>query len=111
MYIYVRSPFSSSSKRTPLLIIVLRRACAVSKPEWYVLRHFWAPVAVSKNGPLQILTNVDLKDGPLGGLFWDKNLIEVCSGPLFIPFFPLLPPASFSLPFSFLIPHYPTRPE
>lgn len=55
----------------------LQNACAVSKPEWYVLRHFWAPVAVSKNGPLQTSTNDFLKDGPLGGLFWDKNLIEV----------------------------------
>lgn len=51
--------------------------CAVSKQEWNVLRHFWAVVAVTNNGPLQVETNVDIKDGPLGGLYWDRNLIEV----------------------------------
>ncbi len=47
--------------------------CAVSMHEWYVLRHFWAPVAVSNTGPLPESSNEYLKDGPLGGLFWDPN--------------------------------------
>mmetsp|Transcript_24410 Transcript_24410/g.61773 ORF Transcript_24410/g.61773 Transcript_24410/m.61773 type:complete len:960 (-) Transcript_24410:329-3208(-) len=50
---------------------------AVSKEEWYVLRHFWAPIAVSRNGPLPENSNVKMKDDPLGGLYWDDGVLEV----------------------------------
>jgi voltage-gated potassium channel Kch len=49
----------------------------VSKEEWYVLRHFWAPIAVSRNGPLPEDSNTKMKDGVLGGLYWDDGVIEV----------------------------------
>jgi len=49
----------------------------VSKEEWYVLRHFWAPVHLAGAGPLPTSEAIAMKDGPLGGLFWDANLIEL----------------------------------
>jgi len=49
----------------------------VSLNEWYVLRHFWAPVHVANAGPLPISQAENMEDGTLGGLFWDINLIEI----------------------------------
>jgi len=48
----------------------------LSREEWLVLRHFWAPVLASQAGPLQ-RGDQALADGPLGGLFWDQNVIEI----------------------------------
>jgi hypothetical protein len=44
-----------------------------------VLRHFWAPVHLTAVGPLAPdrvgRAPADLRDGPLGGLFLDANLV------------------------------------
>eukprot|EP00291_Cryptomonas_curvata_P020946 CAMPEP_0172171292 /NCGR_PEP_ID=MMETSP1050-20130122/11810_1 /TAXON_ID=233186 /ORGANISM="Cryptomonas curvata, Strain CCAP979/52" /LENGTH=667 /DNA_ID=CAMNT_0012842705 /DNA_START=529 /DNA_END=2532 /DNA_ORIENTATION=+ len=57
----------------------LNRDASLSLQEWFVFRHFWAPVHLSSIGPLQAGNNglvTDLSIGPLGGLYKDKNLIQ-----------------------------------
>jgi len=52
----------------------------LSLPEWHIFRNFWAPVHVSNVGPRQASNNgqvATLSDGPLGGFFYDSNLIAV----------------------------------
>jgi hypothetical protein len=49
----------------------------LSLEEYLVFRHFWAPVHLAQVGPQPENEAVLLKDGPLGGLFWDKNVVEV----------------------------------
>lgn len=48
----------------------------LSREEWLVLRHFWSPVLASQAGPLQ-RGDEKLAAGPLGGFFWDENVIEI----------------------------------
>ena len=48
----------------------------VSYEEYIVLRHFWTPVLISNSGPAP-LAGGSVASGPLGGLFWDKEMVSV----------------------------------
>ena len=58
-------------------------ACDRANAGRLVLRHFWAPVHLTAVGPLAPnrvgRAPADLRDGPLGGLYLDANLVATLS--------------------------------